>query len=281
MKSGSSIHIDREKMIVDAYFDAESSYWNELYQQNDVFGIIHQQRRTMAMKYFDELSLPKESRILEVGCGAGLTTVDLAQRGYTIEAIDRVKIMIDLTCHNALKYGVENRVKANVGDIYHLAFPDNTFGCVISLGVTPWLTDLNAALREIYRVLVPGGYTIINGDNRFRLNHLLDPAHMPALAGLKEKLKRLVEKRGLRKPSNEPRCYMYTIKEFNHALAPAGLAAIKYSMIGFGPFSFLKFQLFPNSTGAKLHNFLQRFADRGCAGLRSTGSQFLVLAKKI
>ena len=136
------------------------------------------------------------------------------------------------------------------------------------------------ALREIYRVLVPGGYTIINGDNRYRLNHLLDPAHMPALAGLKEKLKRLLEKRGLRKPSNEPRCYMYTIKEFNHALASVGLAAIKYSMIGFGPFSFLKYQLFPDSAGVRLYHFLQRFADRGYAVLRSTGSQFLVLAIK-
>ena len=280
MKSGPSIHLDKEKMIVDAYFDAESSYWNELYQNSDVFGIIHQQRRTLAMKYFDELSLPRESRILEVGCGAGLTTVDLAQRGYTIEAIDRVKTMIDLTCRNALKSGVENRVKANVGDIHHLAFPDNAFGCVIALGVTPWLTDLNAALREIYRVLVPGGYAIINGDNRYRLNHLLDPVLMPALAGLKEILRRLLEKMNWRKPSNEPPCYMYTIKEFNHFLASSKLVSIKHSMIGFGPFSFLKYQLFPDSTGVKLHQCLQRFADRGYAVLRSTGSQFLVLAMK-
>jgi len=107
-------------MIVDAYFDAESSYWNELYQHDDVFGVIYQQRRTMAMKYFDELSLPKESRILEVGCGAGFTTVDLAHRGYTIEALDRVKMMIDLTCRNALDSGVANRVKASIGDIFHL-----------------------------------------------------------------------------------------------------------------------------------------------------------------
>jgi SAM-dependent methyltransferase len=188
--------------------------------------------------------------------------------------------MIDLTCRNALESGVENRVKANIGDMHQLAFPDNTFGCVMALGVTPWLADLNAALREINRVLVPGGYTIINGDNRFRLNNLLDPALMPALAGLKEKLKRLLEKRGLRKPSNEPRCYMYTIKEFNHALASAGLAASKHCMLGFGPFSFLKYQLFPNSVGVRLHHFLQHFADKGSAVLRSTGSQFLVLAKK-
>src|SRR6266850_5900128 len=79
-----------EQDRVNALFDAGSSYWNELYSHQDVFGLIHQQRRDTALGFFSELRLPKESRILEAGCGAGLTTLALARRGYRIDAMDSV-----------------------------------------------------------------------------------------------------------------------------------------------------------------------------------------------
>src|SRR2546429_4178898 len=45
----------------------------------------------------DELALPSGSHILEIGCGAGLTTIALAQRGFTVQAVDTVDRMVALT----------------------------------------------------------------------------------------------------------------------------------------------------------------------------------------
>lgn len=269
-----------EQRSVADYFDAESSYWQGLYGGDDVFAIIHQQRRSMALQYFDELSLPKTARVLEVGCGAGLLTADLARRGYTIEALDRVKSMVDLTRHNARQSGVEKSVNARIGDIRQLPFGDATFGCVIALGVLPWVADIQAALKEISRVLVPSGYAIFNVDNRHRLNHLLDPVAMPALAGVKARLKKALSKLRWCKPAKAPDVHRHTLKEFDQLVASAGLVRIKYRMIGFGPFSFFKYEPFPGAIGVKLHRRLQQYSDRGLPLLRSTGSQILVAGRK-
>lgn len=270
--------MDGDKRSVADYFDAESSYWHGVYNGDDVLALIYQQRLSMALKYFDELSLPRTARILEVGCGAGLLTVDLARRGYTIEALDRVKSMVDLTRRNALRCGLENRVNAHIGDVYQLPFGDGTFGCLIALGVLPWVADIKAALTEISRVLLPGGYAILSADNRYRLNHLLDPACMPALAGLKGRLKKTLDRFQLRKPSQTPDVHRYTVKEFNQHLTSAGLVRIKHHMVGFGPFSFFKYEPFSGPTAVRLHRRLQEYSDRGLPLLPSTASQVLVAA---
>ena len=206
--------------------------------------------------------------------------MDLGRRGYAIEALDQAKSMVDLTRRNALRCGVEKSVHANIGDVCQLPFGDATFGCLIALGVLPWVPDIHAALKEISRVLIPGGYAIFNIDNRYRLNHLLDPADMPALAGLKARLKKMIDKLHLRKPSRVPDVYRYTLKEFDQLLASVGLARIKYRMIGFGPFSFFKYEPFSGGIGVKLHHRLQQYSDRGLPLLRSTGSQILVAGRK-
>jgi len=273
-------HVPIEMRDVAEYFDAESSYWNEVYDGKDVFAVIHQQRRLIALEFFDQLALPKTDRILEVGCGAGLLTADLARRGYTIEALDRVKSMVDLTRRNALKCGVEDRINAHIADVCQLPFRNGTFRCLIALGVVPWVAAINDALKEISRVLAPGGYAIISADNRYRLNYFLDPAYLPVLARLKGRLKRALEKYGLRKPSKQPDVYRYTLKEFRQLLASAGLTDVKHRMVGFGPFSFFKYEPFSGPFGVRLNYRLQRRSDRGQLILRSTGSQILVVATK-
>lgn len=280
MSLETAIDMNKETRIVDKYFDAESSYWNALYEGNDVKAVIYQQRRSIALQSFDELGLPKGSRILEVGCGAGLLTADLAQRGYSIDALDRVMAMVELTRRNAQKSGLENRVHANISDVCQLPFQDKTFSCLIALGVVPWLPDINGAMKELSRVLVPGGYAIVTADNRHRLNHLLDPTHIPVMAGLRTTLKRTLEYFHLRKPSTEPAVHRYTLKEFNRHLTSVGLVGIKHHMIGYGPFSFFRYEPFPDQFGIKLHYRLQQYSNRGALLLRSTGSQFLVVATK-
>ena len=53
----------------------------------------------------------RTARILEVGCGAGLITVALAQNGYTVDALDSTTAMLQMTRNDAAHQGVEDRVR--------------------------------------------------------------------------------------------------------------------------------------------------------------------------
>ncbi|HYQ86399.1 MAG TPA: methyltransferase domain-containing protein [Bacteroidota bacterium] len=270
-----------EQDRVNELFDEGSSYWNDLYSHRDVFGVIHQQRRDVALSFVDELRLPKESRILEAGCGAGLTTLALARRGYTIDAMDSVPAMIELTRQHASQNGLGDSIRAEVGDVHSLKFQDTSFDLIVAMGVTPWLHDLRSALVEIVRVVKPGGYVLLNADNRYRLNHLLDPLLNPVVRPIRESVKRLLESAGARKPSTAARPHMYSVAEFKEYLRSAGLSESKHRMLGFGPFSLLNRKILPDAIGVKVHLKLQKYADLGYPIFRSTGSQYIVLAQKM
>src|SRR3989442_12746374 len=85
--------IRSEQDGVNELFDAGSSYWTDIYTEHDVFGGIYRQRRDIALRIVDELSLPKASQILEGGCGAVLTELEMVRRGHRIYAIAIVSAM--------------------------------------------------------------------------------------------------------------------------------------------------------------------------------------------
>jgi 2-polyprenyl-3-methyl-5-hydroxy-6-metoxy-1,4-benzoquinol methylase len=264
---------------VAGYFDRESQGWNEIYRKQDVYSIIHQERRTTALRFFDELNLPLDARILEIGCGAGLTTIDIARRGYRVTAVDTSQAMVELARENARKSNLDSLVSFHQADIYDLRFEEQSFDLVIALGVIPWLPDLSLALDRITRLIWKGGYMLVNMDNRGRLNNLLNPPQNPLLVDVKKDVKDWLEKLGIRKPSSTPAVRMYTVQEFENFLSKYNLEIIKNRMLGFGPFQFFRFNLLSDTTGVRLHRYLQNLADRGDPFFRLSGSQYLVLAR--
>src|SRR5256884_4174814 len=88
--------VEQQKRV-DIHFRYSANYWRDLYNANGLFEVIHQQRRAIVLGLVDELALPSGSHILEIGCGAGLTTIALAQRGFTVQAVDTVDRMVALT----------------------------------------------------------------------------------------------------------------------------------------------------------------------------------------
>ncbi|MHC1783842.1 MAG: class I SAM-dependent methyltransferase [Anaerolineaceae bacterium] len=261
------------------YFDAESQGWNNIYHQQDVFSIIHQERRTTALRFFDELNLPFDARILEIGCGAGLTTTDIARRGYRVTAVDTSQAMVELARENAQKSNLDSLVSFHQADIYDLKYEEHSFDLVIALGVIPWLPDLSLALERITRLVRNGGYLLVNMDNRRRLNHLLNPLQNPLLENVKKEMKDWFERMGIKKPSSTPAVRMYTVQEFENFLAKNNLEVIENRMLGFGPFQFFRFNLLSDPAGVRVHRYLQNLADRGHPFFRLTGSQYLILAR--
>ena len=108
-----------------------------------------------------EINLPKNPVCLDIGCGTGISTFELAniiQDDSTIYGIDFSQPMIN----NAKKKAEQHEfpdVKFSTGDAEQLDFPDSMFDLVISNQVLPFVPDKKKALKEIFRVLKPGGET--------------------------------------------------------------------------------------------------------------------------
>src|SRR2546430_13814522 len=104
-------------------------------------------------------AIPPFKRILDAGCGSGLIAARLIEDGYAVWGIDFAEPMIRQARQRC---GPDQFA---VGDIEHIPFPDNTFDLVVSLGVLEYLESDEQALREIRRVLRPGGQAVIAISN--------------------------------------------------------------------------------------------------------------------
>ena len=98
------------------------------------------------------------ARVLDVGCGPGTITVDLAARvpEGEVTGIDAAADVLYLAREEADRRGQAN-VRFETGDVYQLAFEDGTFDVVHAHQVLQHLSDPVAALAEMRRVCRPGG----------------------------------------------------------------------------------------------------------------------------
>ena len=94
------------------------------------------------------LAVTPGERILDLGCGDGTLTVQIAELGATVIGVDSSPAMIA----TARARGLDARPM----DISALAFADE-FDAVFSNAVLHWVRDADAALAGIYRALRPGG----------------------------------------------------------------------------------------------------------------------------
>ena len=100
--------------------------------------------------------LPATARVLDVGCGPGTITADLAARlpeGQVV-GIDRSGDVLAAARREA---GGRANVRFEVGDVYRLAFGDGAFDVVHAHQVLQHLSDPVGALTEMRRVSRPGG----------------------------------------------------------------------------------------------------------------------------
>ena len=110
-------------------------------------------RRTVLERLIDGLGLPPNPRILDAGCGSGRNMVDLARRGPV------TGVELSDTSVRIAREREQGEVIA--GSVLEMPLEDASFELAVSLDVIEHLEDDVAALREMRRVVAPGGALLV------------------------------------------------------------------------------------------------------------------------
>jgi ubiquinone/menaquinone biosynthesis C-methylase UbiE len=100
-----------------------------------------------------------QGKVLDAGTGPGTLAREIARRQPQLQVygIDLSEDMIRLAREHAKREQLEERVHFAIGDVAHLPYPDHYFDLIVStISMHHWY-ELEQPLRDLYRVLRPGG----------------------------------------------------------------------------------------------------------------------------
>jgi ubiquinone/menaquinone biosynthesis C-methylase UbiE len=140
--------------------------WHRVYRQNRL-----QQRLNDKIyeKAFAIMNLPAGAQVLDAGCGTGDHAFRFAQAGFNVTAVD----ISDVALERARQAAAQLPITFRRTPLETLPFPNDTFDAVHCRGVLMHIPDWKSSLRELCRVLRPGGTLMVMEANQRSLEALI------------------------------------------------------------------------------------------------------------
>lgn len=140
------------------------------YHWTEIHGALHRLNAYTMGRYqmvLDALGdLPASSRVLDVGCGDGALSGEIAQRlKARVDGIDTTPLSIELAQTEFSKRKLAGQF--TVIDGYRYPFDDSVFAAVVCSDVIEHVQQPKDMLREMWRVLAPGGRLVVTTPVRY------------------------------------------------------------------------------------------------------------------
>jgi ubiquinone/menaquinone biosynthesis C-methylase UbiE len=116
----------------------------------------------MREEALDMAGIEAGHRVLDVGCGTGFATEGILDRTRTVHGLDQSVHQLEQAW---AKLGKHDPVAFALGDAERLPYRDDAFDAVWSSGSIEYWPDPVAALRELRRVVAPGGPVLVVGPD--------------------------------------------------------------------------------------------------------------------
>jgi ubiquinone/menaquinone biosynthesis C-methylase UbiE len=138
-------------------FDAEARHYDLAHGARTADGHALRARANAVLG----LLVGRSGAILDAGMGPGHLAVELDRRGWAVSGVDSSAAMVEAA--RAKFPGAAERLTQ--ARLEHLPFADAGFDAVTAIGVLELVGDPDAVLRELVRVLRPGGIVIVSAPN--------------------------------------------------------------------------------------------------------------------
>lgn len=116
------------------------------------------------------MNLPAEIHLLDVGCGSGVQTIQLAKLiNGTVTAIDTHEPYLEQLKTKSELEGVSGKITVLNKSMFEMDFPDRSFDIIWSEG-SIYIAGFSTALRDWKRLLKPGGYMVCSHISWLRDN---------------------------------------------------------------------------------------------------------------
>lgn len=149
------------KKILDFYNKDSKNY--EYKRFSSIAGKYSDQVHKEILLGFNDLW--KNKRILDVCCGTGRFSLEVAKKGATVTSLDFSRGMLDILNQKAKELSVSKNIHPVQMDAHKMMFKDDTFDGCICINAIQLISDYENILQEISRVLKPNGFLIMNFPN--------------------------------------------------------------------------------------------------------------------
>jgi len=106
--------------------------------------------------------LPRNPRILDIGCGPGMQTIELAKLSEgQIDALDNYQPFLDQLELKIEKEGLDRKIKIVKGNMFHLPYDNNTFDLIWSEGAI-FIIGFEKGLQNFKPLLTDKGYLVVS-----------------------------------------------------------------------------------------------------------------------
>jgi len=154
-KKDSSFEQGSSQVWDEVFQRVDLSYSEESETQNQLFEMVKISSLKRIFASFKKQKSLKKVKMLEVGCGTGFVSLYFAKRGYDTTCLDINQSILKITKRNFKKEKVKGVFVSC--DAQNLKFTDNSFDLVTSFGLLEHFQDPSKAIKEMVRVLKPGG----------------------------------------------------------------------------------------------------------------------------